>query len=50
MHKILELAYTQAVAMVKEKREFLDKVATELIIKESLDQDEFESIVGPKTV
>jgi cell division protease FtsH len=49
MHKILELAYTQAVDMVKEKRGLLDKVASELMIKESLDQDEFEAIVGPKT-
>lgn len=49
MHKILELAYTQAVDMVKEKRGLLDKVASELMIKESLDQEEFEAIVGPKT-
>lgn len=48
MHKILELAYNQAVAMVKEKREFLDKIADALMTKESLDQDEFEAIVGPK--
>ena len=49
IHTILELAYKQAVEMVKEKREVLDKVASELMIKESLDQDEFEAIVGPKT-
>jgi len=48
IHKILELAYKQAVQMVKEKRELLDKVASELMTKESLDQDEFEAIVGPK--
>lgn len=48
MRKILELAHTQAITMVKEKRDLLDKVAKELMIKESLDQDEFEAIVGPK--
>ena len=34
--------------MIKEKRELLDKVASELMTKESLDQDQFEAIVGPK--
>lgn len=48
MRKILELAHKQAVTMVQEKRDLLDKVAHELMIKESLDQDEFEAIVGPK--
>lgn len=50
MRKILELAHKQAIEMVTEKRKLLDKVAEELMIKESLDQDEFEAIVGPKTV
>ena len=50
IHKILDLAYTQAVEMVKAKRDLLDKVAGELMAKESLDQDEFEALVGPKTV
>jgi len=48
MHAILELAYKQAVAMITEKRELLDKVASELMTKESLDQEQFEAIVGPK--
>ena len=48
IHKILDLAYKQAIEMVSEKRELLDKVASELMIKESLDQDEFEALVGPK--
>ena len=50
MRKILELAHKQAVEMVTEKRKLLDKVAEELMIRESLDQEEFEAIVGPKTV
>ena len=48
MHAILELAYKQAMEMIKEKRELLDKVASELMTKESLDQEQFEAIVGPK--
>ena len=50
MRKILELAHKQAVEMVTEKRKLLDKVAEELMVKESLDQEEFEAIVGPKTI
>ncbi len=46
--KILELAYSQAVALLKEKRELLDKVATRLIETENMDSEEFESIVGKK--
>ncbi len=46
--KILELAYTQAVALLKEKRELLDKVATRLIETENMDGEEFEKIVGSK--
>lgn len=46
--KIIQTAYDKAVFTLKEKREILDKVAQELIVKESLDQDEFEAIVGKK--
>lgn len=46
--KIVEDAYTKSINMLKEKREILDKVANELILKESLDQDEFEALVGKK--
>jgi cell division protease FtsH len=46
--KILELAYSQAVALLKEKRELLDKVATRLIETENMDGEEFEKIVGSK--
>lgn len=48
VRKILDTAYANAVAMVKEKRSILDKVADELMKKETLDQDEFEAIVGKK--
>jgi len=46
--KILELAYSQAIQMIKDKRVIVDKVAEALIAKESLDQDEFEAIAGQK--
>ncbi len=46
--KIVDSCYKKAVNIIKEKRQELDKVAQELIKKESLDQDEFEKIVGKK--
>jgi cell division protease FtsH len=45
---ILATAYKEAVALVKKNRKLLDKVADELITKESIDTDEFEAIVGIK--
>jgi len=48
--KIIISAYNQAVKLIKEKRKLLDKVAEALIKKESLDQDEFEKIVGKKNI
>jgi ATP-dependent Zn proteases len=48
--KIIISAYNQAVKLIKEKRNLLDKVAEALIKKESLDQDEFEKIVGKKNI
>lgn len=46
--KILEEAYEKAVKIIKENKEAIDKVATALIDKENLDQDEFEKLVGKK--
>jgi len=48
--KIIISAYNQAIKLIKEKRKLLDKVAEALIKKESLDQDEFEKIVGKKNI
>ncbi|KKP49790.1 MAG: hypothetical protein UR42_C0032G0002 [Candidatus Roizmanbacteria bacterium GW2011_GWA2_33_33] len=42
------VAYNQAIAIVKSKKNLMDKVADVLIKKESIDQDEFEKIVGKK--
>ncbi len=46
--KIVESCYQKAVTIIQEKRQLLDKVAEELIKRESLDGDEFEKIVGEK--
>ena len=46
--KIIDTAYAHAVALIKEKKDYLDKVAEKLIKDESLDQDEFEKLVGKK--
>jgi len=46
--KIITEAYQKAADIIKEKRDVMDKVTAELMKKESLDQDEFEKIVGEK--
>jgi len=46
--KIIMTAYGQAVEIVKSKKKLMDQVAEVLIKKESIDQDEFEKIVGKK--
>jgi len=46
--KIISHAYEKAFKIIKEKRPYLDKIANQLLKVESLDQDEFEKIVGSK--
>ena len=46
--KIITSRYKIAVQTIKEKKEILSQVATALLKTESLDQDEFEKIVGTK--
>lgn len=46
--KIIDQAYSKSKEIINQKRVYLDKVAESLIKKESLDQEEFEKIVGPK--
>lgn len=46
--KILDAGYKAAVKLVREKRKTLDKVSDALIVKETLDRDDFEKIVGEK--
>ncbi|QQS44731.1 ATP-dependent zinc metalloprotease FtsH [Candidatus Roizmanbacteria bacterium] len=45
---ILKTAYKQAVELVKKHRKQLDAVSDELVKNESMDQDQFEKIVGIK--
>ncbi len=47
--KIIESRYQIAINILKGKRDLLNKVGDALIKTESLDQDEFEKIVGPKS-
>ncbi|QQG43797.1 MAG: ATP-dependent zinc metalloprotease FtsH [Candidatus Daviesbacteria bacterium] len=46
--KIIDTAYKQAVDLIRKNKSKMDKVAKELLVKETLDGDEFESIVGKK--
>lgn len=47
--KIIDVAYKEAAAIVKKNRHLLDKLAKELLDKETLSRDEFEKIVGKKS-
>lgn len=48
IRKIMNEAFKQAQALLKKHKVKLDKVAKELLIKETLEADEFEKIVGKK--
>lgn len=48
--KIIDRGYLQAQTILKKNKPKLDKVAKELLEKETLDGDEFEKIVGKKKV
>jgi len=47
---ILKTAFALATQIVKKNRVVLEKVAIDLIKKESMDQDQFEKIVGKKDI
>ena len=47
---IITNGYKIASDVLKKNRKYLDKIANELVKKEELDQDEFEKIVGIKTL
>ncbi|MFA6454571.1 MAG: ATP-dependent zinc metalloprotease FtsH [Patescibacteria group bacterium] len=44
----IDKAVHQAKGLVKAKREILEKVVAELLVKETLEKEDFEKIVGPK--
>jgi len=46
--KIVDNAYEKAIRIIKENRKTLDAVVEKLLIKETLDRDDFEKIVGKK--
>jgi len=46
--KIIDVAYKEAAVIVKKERKILDKVVDALLVKETLDRDDFEKIVGKK--
>jgi len=48
--KIMDSCYQEALKIVRQKRELLDKVVEKLLEKETLDREEFEKIVGKKEV
>src|SRR3989338_4267184 len=46
---IISSCYKSAVALIKKHRKELDKVAEALVKQESIDEDEFEKLVGEKS-
>ena len=46
--KIMDTAFRNAQALLRKQKIKLDKVAKELLVKETLESDEFEKIVGKK--
>jgi cell division protease FtsH len=48
--KIVDSSYKNAVKVIKARKKALDKVAEKLLVKETLDREDFEKIVGVKKV
>jgi cell division protease FtsH len=46
--KIMDQAYDEAMILVKKQRKVLDELVEKLLVKETLDGDEFEKVVGKK--
>lgn len=47
--KIIDVAHKEATTLIKKHKSLLDKVVKALLVKETLDRDEFEKIVGKKS-
>ena len=47
--RISEECYKDAVVIIKKNRKLLDKIVEKLLIKETIDKEEFEAIVGKKS-
>ncbi len=50
VQKIIEECHVDALKLIKKHRKELDAVALELLKQESLDEDEFEALVGKKSL
>ncbi len=48
IQKILDKGYEQAIFVLKKYKKDLDKVAAELLTKETMEAEEFASLMGPK--
>lgn len=49
VQRMMESSYKEAVRILKRDKKILDKVAEELVKRETLDREDFEKIVGVKT-
>jgi len=47
--RLITDARLKAESVLKAKRGVLDKLVAELLVKETLEREEFEKLVGPKT-
>ena len=47
--KIIDAFFKEAVVIVKKQRDILDNVAEKLLVKETLEREDFEKIVGEKS-
>jgi cell division protease FtsH len=47
--KIVDSCYEKALALVRKSRKTLDKIVEKLLDKETIDREEFETIVGKKS-
>ncbi len=47
--KIVDEAYREALAVIRKNRKKLDKLVLRLLVKETIDREEFEKIVGKKS-
>lgn len=47
--KIMDEGYKRALLIIKKNRKIADKIVNKLLVKETLDRDEFEVIVGKKS-
>jgi len=48
IEKIIKEAQDKATKVLKQKRKMLDKLAKTLIVKETIEREEFEKIIGKK--